>query len=191
MPKLVSFMMTSLDGYFESPDRSIAWANLADDFHEHSISQLNDIGTLLFGRVTYEGMVAYWTNAEAAEQLPAVARRMNDLPKVVFSSTLDSVHWSGTTLVRGPAADAVADLKDGGGSGELAIFGSSALTAHLLDAGLVDEVRLIVQPTLLGQGHTVFGGLTRAVDLHLLRTTAFASGNLLACYQPTPRPAAA
>lgn len=107
MPKLFA----SLDGYFETTDRSIAWANLSDDFDDHSISQLNDIGTLLFGRVTYEGMEAYWTTDEAAKAYPEVHRLMNTVPKVVFSSTLDGVDWPGTTLVRDDAVATVAKLK--------------------------------------------------------------------------------
>ena len=185
MPKLIASLLTSLDGYFETTDRSIAWANLSDDFDDHSVSQLNDIGMLLFGRVTYEGMVSFWTTPEAAEGYPEVHRMMNARPKAVFSSTLESVDWAGTTLVSGDPVAAVAELKQRDDiPGVLAVYGSSSLAATLVDAGLVDELQLVVSPTLLGDGHTVLGGLAGRVDLRLLRATTFGSGNLLLCYRP-------
>lgn len=190
MRKLFSFVMTSLDGYHETPDRSIAWGNMGDDFDDLSVSQLNDIGVLVFGRATYEGMRAYWPSAEAAAAQPEVARQMRALPKVVCSTTLKDPGWENVTVARDGVA-AVRTLKQEGGK-DVAIFGSSTLTGGLLAAGLVDELRLIVSPVLLGAGRTLLDGLTdpaHPVAMTLLRTTTFASGNVLACYRPATVPA--
>jgi dihydrofolate reductase len=185
MPKLFSFLMTTPDGYVDDVDRSLEWANISDDFNEFAISQLDGVGLLLFGRTTYEGMVEFWTSAEAAEGSPIIAERMNTLPKAVASRTLASVDWEPTTVLRGDLAPAVAELKAAEGR-DIAVLGSATLTVALLEAGLVDELRFMVVPTLLGDGLSLFADLHRRTELTLLRTTVFASGNVLLCYRPAP-----
>jgi dihydrofolate reductase len=185
MRQLFVFLMITPDGFADDLDRSLSWANVSDDFNAYSISQLDGVGLLLFGRTTYEGMVEFWTSPEAAEGSPAIAERMNALPKAVASRILASVEWQPTTLVRGDLAPAVAELKAAEGR-DIAVFGSSTLVVALLEAGLVDELRFMVAPTLLGDGLPVFADLHARVGLTLLRTTAFASGNVLLCYRPSP-----
>jgi len=180
---LFSFMMMSLDGYFEDLDGSIAWMNLSDDFAAFSVSQLNDIGELVFGRRTYDGMVSYWTSDEARASSPETSARMDATPKTVLSSTPGAAGWSNVTVVDGDAVATVTELKQRPG-GDVAIFGSSTLTAHLLADGLVDELRVIVAPVLLGGGSSLFAGLDAPVALDLASTTTFGSGNVLLCYRP-------
>jgi dihydrofolate reductase len=180
---LFSFMMTTLDGYHAAPDRQLDWANIDDDFNAYSISQLHDIGVLLFGRTTYEGMAAYWPTAAEEGNFPQVAELMNSLPKVVFSSTLASADWNNTTLVNGDPAETIAKLKAQPGK-DLAVFGSSQLTVSLLEQGLVDELRVMVHPTMIGAGLGLFAGMQTQVRLDLVRTTTFRSGNVLLCYRP-------
>lgn len=102
---------------------------------------------------------------------------------MVCSRTLEDVGWGPATLVRDGAAAAIADVR-GRGGGDVAIFGSATLTADLLDAGVVDEVRIMVCPVLLGEGPSLYPGLRRRVALELVRTTAFSGGNVLLCYRP-------
>ncbi len=185
MRTLISFTLVSLDGCDEGPDHELDWGNLSDDFDELSVSQLHDIGTLLFGRVTYEGMVRYWTTPAAAAAQPEVAELMHRRPKVVFSSTPGDPGWQNTTLVTGDPAATVRDLKARPGE-PLAIFGSGRLTAALLCAGLVDELRVVVAPILLGRGRQFLADLDGRVGLELARTTTFRSGNVLLCYRPAP-----
>lgn len=182
---LISFVATSLDGYHQDADRGIGWMNLSDDFGEHSIRQLDELGGLVFGRRTYDGMVAYWTSAEAQVTSPEVAARMHALPKTVISHDPDVEEWVNTSVVTADVAGAVAGLKRQPG-GPLALFGSSTLTTELLTAGLVDEVRIMVSPVLLGAGTSLFAGLGGGVPLDLLRVTTFRSGNVLLCYRPRP-----
>lgn len=183
MRKLISFMVVTLDGYTEGPDGEFDWPNVDDEFNEFAISQLNDIDTLLFGRVTYEGMASYWPTSAAIEGDRAVAGRMNSVPKVVFSTTLDAADWENTTLIKGNVADAVSELKQQSGK-HLALFGSSNLTVSLLEQGLVDELRVMVNPILLGAGKSLFTGLRNRVPLELQHTTTFSSGNVLLSYRP-------
>jgi dihydrofolate reductase len=183
MRKLISFMVTTLDGYYEGPNQEFDWPNVDDEFNEFAIRQINDIDTLLFGRVTYEGMASYWPTPEAAEFDPLIAGLMNDMPKVVYSSTLGEATWHNTTLVKDDATAAVAELKQQPGK-DLALFGSPALTVSLLEAGLVDELRVMVNPILLGDGRSLFTTLSRRVPLELTTSTTFSSGNVLLCYRP-------
>jgi dihydrofolate reductase len=182
--KLLSFMVVTLDGYYEGPDGEFDWPNVDDEFNEFAISQLDDTDTLVFGRATYEGMASYWPTPAALEgDPPAIADRMNGIRKVVFSSTLDAADWQNSTLVTGSAAEAIAELKQQPGK-YLAIFGSPTLTASLIEQGLVDELRVMVHPILLGGGKSLFAGLHRRVPVELLRTTVFSSGNVLLHYRP-------
>jgi dihydrofolate reductase len=186
MRKLLSFMVVTLDGFYEGPEGEFDWPNVDDEFNEFAISQMNDIGTLVFGRATYEGMASYWPTPASLEDDPAIADRMNSIPKVVFSSTLDSADWENSTLVTGNAAEAIAELKQQPGK-DLAMFGSPTLTASLIEQGLVDELRVMVQPILLGAGKSLFAALHGRVPVELVRTTVFRSGNVLLHYRPVAR----
>ncbi|HEX6417126.1 MAG TPA: dihydrofolate reductase family protein [Acidimicrobiales bacterium] len=184
MRKLFSFVITSLDGYHVGPDGEFDWPNVDEEFHEFSIRQLNDIDTLLFGRVTYEHMAQFWPTAEARQTLPVTAGRMNSLHKVVFSSTLKEATWENSVLVTTDPVAKIDELKRRPGEGDLALFGSSTLTASLVTAGAVDELRVMVNPILLGGGVSLFTGLDDRVKLRLGRSITFRNGNVLLCYTP-------
>lgn len=184
MKRLFSFMVTTLDGHHTGPDGELDWPNVDEDFHEFNIRQMNDIDTLLFGRATYDHMAEFWPRPEALEVNPVIARRMNTIHKVVFSSTLTEATWENTDLVTGDPVTTIDELKRGPGDGDLAIFGSSSFTASLLEAGVVDEVRVLVNPILLGGGVSLFTGLTERIQLRHARTITFRNGNVLLCYTP-------
>src|SRR5215813_13484252 len=114
MRKVFLFNMTTLDGYFEGPNQDISWHNVDEEFNEFAIQQLDEIGTLLFGRVTYQGMASYWPTEFAISDDPEVAGRMNSLPKIVFSRTLDKAEWNNSKLVKdaGRVAEEVLRLKE-------------------------------------------------------------------------------
>jgi dihydrofolate reductase len=183
MRKLLSFMVVTLDGFYEGPNGELDWPNVDAEFNEFSISQLNDIDSLLFGRVTYEGMASYWPTPDALEFDPVIAERMNSIPKVVFSKSLTEATWQNSTLTSEDIGTVVPKLKEQPGKA-LAVFGSPALTVSLLEAGLVDELRVMVMPILLGGGKSLFTGLRERVHLKLGTTTVFSSGNVLVTYRP-------
>src|SRR6266540_2587544 len=111
MRNVFLFMMVTLDGFFEGPNHEIDWHNTDDEFNEFAIHQLDTIGTILFGRITYQGMASYWPTPAAIENDPIVAGKMNSLPKIVFSTTLDKAEWSNTRLVKENVAQEVLRLK--------------------------------------------------------------------------------
>ena len=183
MRKLISFMVITADGFTEGPEGEFDWPNVDEGFNEFAVSQIHDLGALLFGRVTYEGMASYWPTPQALEDDPVVTDLMNRVPKYVFSHTLSSADWANTTLVSGEAGPAVAKLKQEDGY-DLAVVGSAKFTASLIEQGLVDELRVMVNPVLLGGGVSLYSAITQRVPLTLLRTTVFPSGNVLLVYRP-------
>ena len=179
MRKLFAFNMVSLDGFFEGPNQDINWHNVDDEFNEFAIEQTGAVGTLLFGRITYQLMASYWpTNAAIADD-PAIAGLMNSLPKIVFSRTLDNADWNNSTLIRENAADEIRKLKDQPGK-DLAIFGSANLISSIME--LIDEHRVIVNPILLRTGNPLFKVGDELIKLRLLDVRKFNSGNVLLTY---------
>jgi dihydrofolate reductase len=183
MRKVIFFMLTSLDGYFEGPDRDINWHNVDDEFNEFAIRQTGEFGALLFGRVTYELMAGYWPTEAALRDDPIIAGMMNGLPKLVFSNSLDKVDWENTRLVNENFVEEVTNLKRQAGK-DIAIFGSSDLAVTFIEHGLIDEFRIMVNPVVLGRGKTLFDGIKNKLDLKLLKTKSFKSGNVLLYYMP-------
>ncbi len=177
------FMMVTLDGFYAGPNGEIDWHNVGEEFNEFAIKQLDEIGTLLFGRVTFQLMASYWPTPAAQENDPIVAGKMNSLPKIVFSRTLEKVEWTNSRVVKENIAQEVTRLKQQPGK-DLAIFGSSDLSVALIEQGLIDEFRIMVNPVVLGYGKHLFEGLNHRLNLKLLKTRTFNSGNVLFYYQP-------
>jgi dihydrofolate reductase len=186
MRRLFSFNMTSLDGFFEGPDRDINWHNVDDEFNQFAIDQLQEVDTLLFGRVTYELMASYWPTSEALTDDPVIATLMNNLLKIVISRTLNKSEWQNTRLVNDNIAEEITRLKEQPGR-DIALFGSANLMATLMKLDLIDEHRLMVNPLILGSGTSLFQGVGGRQDLKLLKVRTFASGNVLLYYQPAGR----
>ena len=183
--KVILFNMITLDGFFEGPNQDISWHNVDEEFNEFAIQQLDTIGAIIFGRVTYVGMASYWPTDLALADDPEVAGRMNSIPKLVFSQTLDKADWNNTRLIKGDIAAELTRLKQQPGK-DLFIFGSGRLAASFTMLGLIDEYRLIVNPVVLGQGTPMFRGLSQPLKLSLLSTRVFKSGNVLLFYEPSP-----
>jgi dihydrofolate reductase len=183
--KMFSFMMTSVDGYHAGPGGALDWHNVDQEFSRFALAQLREAGTLVFGRVTYEGMAAFWPTAAGQESDPDVAKAMNATPKIVVSRTLPRATWAGTRIISDRAEEELAKLKQRPGK-DIVIVGSSTLTASLLQAGLLDELRIMLNPVILGQGRSVFAGAGQT-SLKLLKSQQFTSGNVLIYYQPITR----
>jgi len=183
MRKLFLFNMTTLDGFFEGPNQDISWHNVDEEFNEFAIDQLNEIDTLLFGRITYQGMESYWPTESAIKDDPIVAGLMNSLSKIVFSKTLDKAEWNNSRLVKENVAEEVLKLKGQSGK-DIAIFGSSELAVTLAESGLIDEYRIILNPVFLGHGTPLLKGIKEKVNLKLLRARTFKSDNVLLYYAP-------
>ncbi len=186
MRKVIVSEMVSLDGFFSGPNGELDWHVVEEEFNEFAIDQLNAMDTLLFGRVTYQGMLSYWPTPDAIQNDPVVADKMNTLPKVVFSKTLDRVEWgqwANARLVNGDIGGEISRLKQQPGK-DMVIFGSGSIVSALTELGLIDEYRIIVAPVVLGNGVPLFKGITKPVNLKLLRTKSLKSGVVLLYYEP-------
>jgi len=184
MQRVIAFEQVSLDGFFVDAKGDMSWAHKQDpEWNEFSASNASGGGTLLFGRVTYQMMASFWPTPAALQAAPVVARAMNEMPKVVFSRTLTKVSWENTTLVKGDLAAEVRKLKGQTGPG-LAILGSGSLVSQLTQAGLIDELQIVVNPIVLGKGRTLFEGVVQKHALRLVKTRAFGNGNVVLCYEP-------
>ncbi|SEH01756.1 Dihydrofolate reductase [Nonomuraea solani] len=181
MRKMFSFMAISADGYHADPDGGLGWQTFGQEFADYSVEQLDEVDTLVLGRTTYTELAAYWTGDLGAQFDRRIADRMNRLAKLVVSDTLETVSWAGSSVAL-TSVEKLAEVKHTPGK-DLAVLGSSTLTAALLRAHLVDEVRLMVNPIILDGGATLFAG-AGTVPLELMRVRPFQSGNVLLYYRP-------
>jgi dihydrofolate reductase len=184
MKKIICQMSVSLDGYIEGPAHELDWHIVDDEFNAYAVEMLAASDVLIMGRRTYELMAGYWPTAEGNH--PVVKERMNATPKLVFSRTLQKVEWQNSRLATGSIADEVARLKQVPGDGLIPVGGSD-LAAAFLQLGLIDELRIILTPILLGGGKTVFDGIRKRYPLGLLSTRTFKSGNVVVVYAPQAR----
>lgn len=187
MSKVIMFNLITLDGYFEGVNKwDIGWHRVDKEFNEFAIDQLNHAGGLIFGRVTYQGMAAYWPTPTAVEDDHEVAGLMNSIPKYVFSQTLDKLEWNNSKLIKGDAIEELKKLKGQPGR-DLFIFGSANLSSTFTKNGLIDEYRLMVNPIVLGNGGPLFNGTTGMLKLKLINSRPFQNGNILLYYLPDAR----
>jgi dihydrofolate reductase len=184
MRKVHVFNNVSIDGFFTDASGDMRWAHRHDaEWTEFSSGNAGGQGELLFGRITYEMMAAFWPTPQAVQMLPAVAAGMNAMRKYVISRTLASVSWQNTTLLKGDLADEIGALKAQDGP-DIVILGSGTVVSQLTAAKLIDGYQLVVSPTVLGKGRTLFETVTERVGLTLTRTRSFQNGNVVLWYEP-------
>ncbi len=184
MRKLVVFNQVTLDGYFAGMNGDTSWAHKEDtEWNAFVADNASAGGLLLFGRITYDLMAGYWPTPQAIKNAPIVAEQMNNLPKVVFSRTLNKASWSNTKLVNGDMAAEIRKMKKEPGK-DMAILGSGSIVSQLAQEGLIDEYQIVVNPVVLGRGRTMFDGVKEKLTLKLRKTRTFGNGNVLLCYEP-------
>lgn len=180
MRKLIMWNLITLDGYFEGMKNwDLPWHERlwGEELERFSLDQLQSADMLVFGRVTYEGMAAYWQTAKGA-----VAEYMNSLPKVVCSRTLESAPWNNTLRVKDNAAEEVARLKRKG-DGNMFVFGSANLSKVLMNAKLFDEYRIGIAPVIHGDGRLLFNDGLPPQGLQLLEARPLSTGCVILRYQ--------
>jgi len=182
-------MSVSLDGYIEGPNRELDWHLVDDELHSHFNEQLGAMGAFLNGRVMYELMAGFWPTADtdpsSTGPMVEFARIWRDMPKIVYSTTLEHADWN-TTVVRDVVPEEVMALKAQPG-GDLALGGAD-LAAAFMRHDLIDEYRIYVHPVVIGGGKPLFPPSSGvAVVLGLVETRAFGNGVVLLRYE-RPRP---
>jgi dihydrofolate reductase len=188
MGKIVVTEFISLDGVIEDPGgsedyRHGGWTfeiDRGEEGDKFKLDELVEAEAQLLGRVTYEGFAAAWP---AMEDGAGFAEKMNSMPKYVVSSTLREASWENTTILSGELADEVARLHREI-DGVILVAGSAQLVQGLLEHGLVDELRLMVFPVLLGEGKRLFGDVNEKKSLRLTDSRTLGDGIALLTYEP-------
>ena len=188
MGKIVVTEFVSLDGVIEAPGggedyKHAGWTfdiDRGEEGDKFKLDELVEAEAQLLGRVTYEGFAAAWP---AMEDGAGFAEKMNSMPKYVVSSTLQEASWENTTILSGELAGEVAKLHREI-DGEILVAGSAKLVQGLLEHGLVDELRLMVFPVLLGEGKRLFGDASEKKPLRLADSKILGDGIALLTYEP-------
>jgi dihydrofolate reductase len=183
MRRIVVTEFVSLDGVMEEPRWTFGFDRGAEG-DKFKYDELFGSEALLLGRVTYQGFAQAWPHMDEGD----FGDRMNGIPKYVVSSTLtdEEANWGETTVIRGDAMTQLARIKQEG-TGDLLVHGSSQLAQDLIRGGLVDELRLLVFPILLGEGKRLFpAGLPESARLALTSSATAGDGILMLTYEPAP-----
>jgi dihydrofolate reductase len=183
MGRIVVTEFISLDGVIEDPGGSEDYRHGGWSFEfdrgpegdQFKADELEEAEAQLLGRVTYEGFAAAWPKYEEEGMLGDFATKMNSMPKFVVSSTLQEADWKNSTILSGDPAATVAQLKDKI-DGSILVAGSATLVKALLEADLVDELRLMVFPVLLGEGLRIFPEGERKLKLKLVEAKTVGDG---------------
>ncbi len=180
MRKIVAGLFIALDGVVEAP-HEWHFPYFNDEMGEAVGSQMAAADTMLLGRVTYQEFAGYWPNQTSDVEL---ADYMNTTPKFVVSTTLDSVdEWQNSTLIKGNVGEELTKLKQQPGK-NIGITGSGTLVRSLLRDGLLDELRLLVHPIVVGSGKRLFPDGTAQKPLKLVESKTFSTGVVYLTYQP-------
>ena len=195
MRKVILQEFVTLDGLAAGPNDSVDFvpASTRGDrtFGREQLAFIDTIDTILLGRVTYQMFAGYWPQVTEGDDKP-FADKLNAIPKVVFSKTLDRAPWgtwNDARIVKTNPTEEVAQLKKQAGK-DMVVWGSISLAQSLIAASLIDEYRMVVCPLVLGMGRPLFGDKGRPLGMKLLTAKAHDSGSVLLQYIPgTGRPA--
>jgi dihydrofolate reductase len=186
MGRIVVTEFISVDGVVEDPGGSEdfkygGWAfefERGEDGAKFKLDETNDSAALLLGRTTYEGFAGAWPSREGE-----FADKFNNMPKYVVSSTLEDPEWTNTTVLEGDLTESVPKLRDEV-DGDIVVHGSAQLAQALIENGLVDELRLMVFPVVLGSGKRLFADTSDKKPLKLTDTRTVGDGVSIQIYQP-------
>ncbi|GAA4459663.1 dihydrofolate reductase family protein [Phytohabitans houttuyneae] len=183
MGRLFLHVNVSLDGYVNDAEGQIDWHFADEEFQRYIDDLLNGIEGMVFGRVAFQELAAYWPNA-GPEASAVQVRRMHELPKYVLSRTLQHTDWHNSHIIAGDPIAVISKMKQQS-SGDIALFAGGGAASSAASRGVIDEYRLVVNPVLLGGGTRLFDGPIPRTAMRLTGTRQFAGGALLLTYEPT------
>jgi dihydrofolate reductase len=179
MRKLVLFAHMSLDGFAGDKNGGLGFLTYNGELQQFADELMKTVGAPVYGKNTYHLMEGYWptllNDPNASEYEVKHAQWVQEIPKIVFSTTLESADWNNTTLIKDNIVEEVNKLKQQPGK-DLVIFGSPGLAKSLMNLGLIDEYQLTLHPIILGEGNSLFDGNTQLSNLKLLESKTLGSG---------------
>ncbi len=188
MRKLKLQVQISVDGFIAGSNSEMDWFTWNwDDRLKDYVNELTDsVDTILLGRKMANGFIEYWTNAAANPENPEFpfANKMVEKPKVVFSKTITKSEWNNTTVANGNLAEEIMKLKQQDGKKDIIVYGGANFDSSLIEAGLIDELYLFVNPAAIGGGLSIFKSLSETQFFKLINAIAFECGIVLLHYEP-------
>lgn len=186
MGKLVLFMHVSLDGYASDSNGGLDWIPYNEELETYAEEVVAEVGYPVYGRTTYRMMEGYWPSVlnepDASKHDLEHAQWLQDVKKIVISSTMDKTEWNNTLLIKDNIAEEIKLLKAQSDK-NLVIFGSPGAAKTLLALGLIDEFLLTICPVVLGSGKTIFEDCGEKIKLKLLSSRTFKSGVIATRYE--------
>jgi dihydrofolate reductase len=187
MRKLKLQVQISVDGFIAGPNGEMDWMTWNwDDKIKNYVNELTDsIDTIILGRKMAGGFIAHWTSAVSNPDDPSYrfAKKMVDMPKVVFTKTLEKSEWENTSLAKGNLADEIKKLKNLQGK-DIIVYGGADFDSSLIKEKLIDELHLFVNPAVIGNGLTIFKNVSDKQNLQLVKATPFDCGIVVLHYEP-------
>lgn len=187
MRKLKLQVQMSVDGFIAGQNGEMDWMvwNWDDKLKKYGNEITEPVDCILLGRKMTDGFISHWTAVAANpdDEEHAFGKKMIDTPKVVFTKTLERSEWPNTELAKGDLTDEVNKLKNQDGR-DIIVYGGANFDTSLIKAGLIDEYHLFINPSVLGNGLTIFNGLEERQDLVLANSTAYDCGIVVHRYEP-------
>jgi len=185
MRKVKLSMQMTVNGYVAGPNGENDWMtwNPDDEFLEFLNSHFDSSDTMLLGRKLADGFIKHWENTAVNNLDHPFAKKIVDIPKVVFTKTLDESLWNNTTLAKGNLADEIADLKKQNGK-DIIVFGGAGFVSSLIKEMLIDEYHLIVNPTAISSGMTIFNSLDGIRKFTPIQAKLYSGGKTVLSYKP-------
>lgn len=186
MRKLKLQMQMTIDGFVAGPNGELDWMqwNWSDDIKKYVTELTDSVDTILLGQKMTDGFVSHWSNVTKNPDNPeyTAAKKFVELPKIVFSRTLNKSIWDNTELAKGDYVEYINELKEKSGK-DIIVYGGADFVSSLVRKNLIDEYHLFINPTAIGKGMVIFNNLEEKLNLKLVNSSAFECGIVLNKYE--------
>ncbi len=187
MRKLKLQVQITVDGYVAGPNGEMDWMIFGwDDKLKNYVTEITEsVDCIVLGRKLAEGFIPHWAAVAVKPDDPeySAGKKFTQTPKVVFSNSLDLSEWENTVIAQGDIVEEIRELKSQDGK-DIIAYGGATFVSELIKYGLVDEFHLFINPSVIGNGMTIFTGLDRKQNLALVKSTAFECGIVVLYYEP-------
>lgn len=178
MKKIIVCNWVSLDGFFSGIGGETDWFYWNDEVEAYQLAAQKTVDMLLFGRKTYDIMAGYWPTPFAINEHPAIIHFMNETKKIIFSKSLTRISWENCTLLPDISKEKVENLL-ATAEGDILIFGSGSIASQLMNLDLIDELRLFINPIVLGKGRSMFQHVHGRINWQHDSSKTFSNGMIL------------
>lgn len=185
MRKVKLSMQMTVNGYVGGPNGEMDWMtwNPDDEFLEFLSSNFEAADTMLLGKKSADGFIEFWEHMAETNPAHPFAKKIAEMPKVVFTRTPDESTWNNATLAKGEMAEEIANLKKQDGK-DIIVVGGAGLVSSLIKEGLIDEYHLIINPTAVSNGMTIFNSLNGIRKFEPIQAKLYSGGKIVLSYKP-------